>query len=284
MTQTNHVPPSLFNMLINDCGKPLLLVASMLVSVDSKSMSRKRKTDICRELIDATVDDRCARHRVCSAVVDATHKSHTVEFLKRNCVTGVSRLTKAQLVEMILGDEPNRQRMPLSKGTETNMPANSVSGGLGGSASVPAAPCDVIVEVGSRGCLRKKLNAKWVKLARKKLDRQAREEASKVIIHTIRSEIPRNPAQTIHGLWEIVVRDVGDRMHRDSATMRCFFYQQLMKFYKIHKFTMRRHHKTMAWVRRKEKKKFCRDANKERMLRHMNREHMKREDILSQFI
>ncbi len=89
-------------------------------------------------------------------------------------------------------------------------------------------------------------------------------------------------AQTIDDLWRAVLREVGSSMQRDSATMPAFFCAQIMRFYKIHRL-MKKGPNKGKWCRRRCRRntKRCGTAAKDKMLRFMEREQMRKEDILS---
>ena len=210
---------------------------------------------------------------VCNAVLDTMVKADIVAFIRRHCITAaVSSYNRVKLAEFILNDGTSGPKAVPVAG-KARLRSSPLDGNSGRG---PALPSSDLVEVGPSTPIRARMHKKWTRLARKAFKLEVRKKSSKLIREIIHEEMIKDPTQNIGDLWCMVAKKLGGKA---KGNTRIFFHDQIMKFYKKHRYAK----KSQTWVRRRGRRvrNIDRARDKQLALQHMELQRMRTEDVLS---
>ena len=253
--------------LLHASPKTTLQSAAMLCHHQTPSIGAQRKAVIVETILKNIEHDEPAQVSVCEFVFGTITKPSIYAFLRSHGVAAaLARCKKADLVAHVLADGRRN--------------ASAATASSEASRRSPSPPSGVMVPFTPTTKLHSRLAKKWCRLAKRSHKKACRRTASTIIKMTIDREMVSDYTQSIGDLWQIVLREVGHTLPKSSATMRAFFFTQVMKFYKTHRLVKKSALKDSTWCRRGSRKKRTR-GTRDTMMEVLELGRTKKEDILS---
>ena len=253
--------------LLHASPKTTLQSATMLCCHQAPALGAQKKAVIVEAILKSIANNEAAQVSVCEFVLATMTKQSIYDFLRSHGVAAaIARCKKADLVAHVLADGRHN--------------ASAASASSEASRRSPSPPSRVMVAFTPITKLQSRLSKRWCRLAKRSHKKTCRRTASKIIKTTIHREMVSDYTQSIGDLWRIVLREVEHTLPQSSATMRAFFFTQVMKFYQRYRLVENKASKQATWSRRGGRRKRTR-GTKDQMMEFLERERMKKEEVLS---